>query len=519
MDVVSVLKNKVVVYLASRYITYAIQFITSLLIAAELGPYYMGIWGFILLLLQYFQQFHFGIANSFNVLYVHHRDNEQECNNYIGNSLMLVCYLALLVVCFYLYYVFIGFSGFEKYHADKYVIWICLIAVLQYFVQFFVNLLRVKNQLNMVGFCQSIIVVLNFVCILLFQGEALIQGLIASYIIGNMLCILLVLGSGSVPVYSKMEISVSCQKEILKKGLYLFLYNSCFYFIIISIRTIISSNYTIEEFGMFTFSFTLAHAVLLVLETFSFIVYPKIIDKLSSNNTEIVFKNIKLFRSIFITSAHALIYVALVCFPILLFFFPKYEGALTSLNLIALAILLNYNSCGYLELFIARNHEKPRNGVQVKTVCEPKFLGTIGSIKFVEKFYNDTVLVMNSDLFTNIDYEDFFLHFQQHDAEMSVAAVPYNVSIPYGILDLDGRNIQGLLEKPQYNHYANAGIYLIKRRALDEIPEDTFFNATDLVEKLIAEGKKVIRYPLNGTWIDIGNPQEYQKAKDLVKHI
>ena len=102
---------------------------------------------------------------------------------------------------------------------------------------------------------------------------------------------------------------------------------------------------------------------------------------------------------------------------------------------------------------------------------------------------------------------------------MSVAAVPYNVSIPYGGLDLDGRNIKGLLEKPKYNYYANAGIYLIKRRALEEIPHDEFFNATDLVEKLIAEGKKVIRYPLNGTWIDIGNPQEYQKAQDLVKHL
>ncbi len=173
----------------------------------------------------------------------------------------------------------------------------------------------------------------------------------------------------------------------------------------------------------------------------------------------------------------------------------------------------------YLKEQIEEHYREPRNGVQVKTVREPKFLGTIGSIKFVENFFNDTVLVMNSDLFTNIDYEDFFLHFRQHDAEMSVAAVPYNVSIPYGILDLDGRNIQGLLEKPKYTYYANAGIYLIKRKALNEIPEDAFFNATDLVEKLIAEGKKVIRYPLNGTWIDIGNPQEYQKAKDLVKHL
>lgn len=173
----------------------------------------------------------------------------------------------------------------------------------------------------------------------------------------------------------------------------------------------------------------------------------------------------------------------------------------------------------YLREQIEEHYAESRKGVQVRTFREPKFLGTIGSIKFVDTFYNDTILVMNSDLFTNIDYEDFFLHFQKHNAEMSVAAVPYNVSIPYGILDLDGREIKGLIEKPKYNYYANAGIYLIKKRALAEIPEDEFFNATDLIEKLIAQNKKVIRYPLNGTWIDIGNPQEYQKAQDLVKHL
>lgn len=173
----------------------------------------------------------------------------------------------------------------------------------------------------------------------------------------------------------------------------------------------------------------------------------------------------------------------------------------------------------YLKEQIEEHYKEPHNGILIQTIEEPKFLGTIGSIKLVPKFYNDTVLLMNSDLFTNIDYEDFFLHFKEHDAEMSVAAIPYNISIPYGILELDGRNIQGMLEKPKYNYYANAGIYLIKRRALDEIPEGVFFNATDLVEKLILKGKRVIRYPLNGTWIDIGNPQEYQRANELVKHL
>jgi len=173
----------------------------------------------------------------------------------------------------------------------------------------------------------------------------------------------------------------------------------------------------------------------------------------------------------------------------------------------------------YLGEQLEQHFSKPRGDVQVQTVREPQFLGTIGSIKFVKEFYNETVLVMNSDVFTNINFEDFYLHFLEHKAVMSVAALPYTVSVPYGIFDLEGRDIKGLIEKPTYNYYANAGIYLIRREALSEIPDNIMFHSTDLIEKLISEGKTVIRFPLNGTWIDIGTPQEYQKANDLVKHL
>nr|MBP7472254.1 nucleotidyltransferase family protein [Prevotella sp.] len=173
----------------------------------------------------------------------------------------------------------------------------------------------------------------------------------------------------------------------------------------------------------------------------------------------------------------------------------------------------------YLADQLVEHFAQPRNGIQVKTFREQNFYGTIGGIKIVDNFFNDTILVMNSDLFTNIDYEDFYLHFRQHDADLSVAAVPYTVNVPYGILDLKGRNVKGVLEKPVYNYFANAGIYLLKRSVLDEIPNRQFFNATDLIDKLIGEGKKVIRFPITGYWIDIGSAAEYQKAKDLVNHI
>lgn len=174
----------------------------------------------------------------------------------------------------------------------------------------------------------------------------------------------------------------------------------------------------------------------------------------------------------------------------------------------------------YLKEQIEEHFQEPRGDVQIQTVREPKFLGTIGSIKFVKHFYNDTILVMNSDVFTNLNFEDFYLHFKEHDAEMSVCAIPYSVQIPYGIFKIeDRRNITGLVEKPTYDYYANAGIYLIKKSALDYIPEDTMFHSTDLIEALIAAKSKVIRFPLNGTWIDIGNPQEYKRANELVSHI
>ena len=173
----------------------------------------------------------------------------------------------------------------------------------------------------------------------------------------------------------------------------------------------------------------------------------------------------------------------------------------------------------YLAEQIESHYAQPRNEVQIQCVREPKFLGTIGSVRLVKEFHNDVVLVMNSDLFTDIDFEDMYLHFIENKADMSIAAVPYTVSIPFGICDLDGRDVKGIVEKPTYNYYANAGIYMLRREVIDMIPENEFYDATDLIDALVKNGSKVIRYPLKGTWIDIGSISEYEKAKDLVKHI
>jgi dTDP-glucose pyrophosphorylase len=172
----------------------------------------------------------------------------------------------------------------------------------------------------------------------------------------------------------------------------------------------------------------------------------------------------------------------------------------------------------YLADQIESHFAEDREGIVINCVREPEYLGTIGSVKFINNFHHDVVLVMNSDLFTNIDLEEFYDEFSANNADVSVAAVPYSVSVPYGIFELNGNNIMGLQEKPTYNYYANGGIYLIKRELFDLIPDKTFYNVTDLIELLISRNYKVIRYPLLGYWIDVGKPEEFLKVQEFANH-
>lgn len=174
----------------------------------------------------------------------------------------------------------------------------------------------------------------------------------------------------------------------------------------------------------------------------------------------------------------------------------------------------------YLGEQIEKHFSEPVNGQQIKCVREGKFLGTIGALDIIDDWHNDTILLMNSDLFTNIDFEAFYIHYKKHDADMSVAAVPYNVNIPYGIFEIENtREIKGVREKPSFYYYANAGIYLIKRELLSLIPKDTFYNATDFMDKLIELGKKVIRFPIAGYWIDIGKPEDFKSVQEFARNL
>lgn len=176
----------------------------------------------------------------------------------------------------------------------------------------------------------------------------------------------------------------------------------------------------------------------------------------------------------------------------------------------------------YLAEQIEAHFEKLGKNSSSSYTCvkEDKFLGTMGAVKYVKEWHNDTVLLMNSDLFTNINLEAFYLDFVKSGADMCVAGVPYNVNIPYGIFTFDDDdNVTGMKEKPSYYYYANAGIYLFKKEIIDFIPKNEMFHATDMIDLLIQKGKKVTKFPIAGYWIDIGKPEDFKKVQEFARNI
>ena len=188
---------------------------------------------------------------------------------------------------------------------------------------------------------------------------------------------------------------------------------------------------------------------------------------------------------------------------------------LISFGIDSITISVRYLSAQIINYF-GNGSEK---GISINYIEEDAPLGTIGCLSLIENIQHNAVLVLNSDLFTSIDYENFYLNFISADADMAVASIPYTVDIPYAIMELNENSIVNFEEKPKNTYYANAGIYLIKKEYIKKIPKDAFYNATDLMKQIISSNGKLIHSPIAGYWIDIGKHDDYIKAMEIVKHL
>ncbi len=189
-------------------------------------------------------------------------------------------------------------------------------------------------------------------------------------------------------------------------------------------------------------------------------------------------------------------------------------------RLISFGIKKFYISVKYLgEQIVEHFGDGSDKGVRIEYIWEDEPLGTAGALSLVEKFATEQVLLMNSDLLTNVNFEIMYKTLLSSKADIVVASTEYKVDIPYAIFETDGNQVVDFKEKPSKVYHANAGIYILNKSLINAIPKNTFFDITDLMENLVKSGGKLVYCPIVGYWIDIGKPADYKQAQDFVNYL
>ena len=371
----SVIGNKVLLYLISRYLTYGIQFVGFLTLSAKMGPYHYGRWGFFLMIISYFSIINFGIQNSTDILLVQNKDDKTKEKNYVASAMIACCILAVLVLVVATLYFFKPIAIFEKYNIDNQFYLICIIAIIHYFTLVFGKIYRIKNRLFELAFNQTLLPVTIIICACFFEGERLFNVLVVGYRGVTVFAFLIYVFRGAIPFGGKPNKVFLF--EIIKKGFFLFLYNSCFYLILTTTSTVVSNFYTVSEYGYYTFSYSLGHSVLMLLDALTSIVFPKIISRFYTGTIDEVKSTIKALRTNYVSFSHGLMYVAFAFFPLLIKLFPKYESALPALCITGLAVMLNTNSFGFNTYLIAKNDEKVISGISVVSLISNICIGFV----------------------------------------------------------------------------------------------------------------------------------------------
>jgi len=158
-------------------------------------------------------------------------------------------------------------------------------------------------------------------------------------------------------------------------------------------------------------------------------------------------------------------------------------------------------------------------GVEIGYVRETTSLGTAGPVRLAAGGDDAPVLVVNGDILTTFNYRRFIEHHQQSNNHMSLAMVPIDTEIPYGVLQLDDWEVNGIVEKPQERCFVSAGIYLLEPEVVRGIEPDERVDMPDVIAGAVADGLKVGGFPVMEFWRDIGHHDDYAAAgKDYEEH-
>jgi NDP-sugar pyrophosphorylase family protein len=194
-----------------------------------------------------------------------------------------------------------------------------------------------------------------------------------------------------------------------------------------------------------------------------------------------------------------------------------------------LEILLRHlHRHGIREVVLAVNHlhhliqaffgDGKNFGLSISYLIEDRPLGTCGPLAGALDQLGDHFLVANGDLLTTMDVSRMLAFHQAHNAQATVASYRRHVPIPLGVLTVDAKGrVSKYDEKPTMTYQASMGLYVFAREAVR--PHVNFGQHLDmpcLIEKMIDSGREILAFQEDCLWLDVGQPEDYEKAQSLL---
>ena len=179
--------------------------------------------------------------------------------------------------------------------------------------------------------------------------------------------------------------------------------------------------------------------------------------------------------------------------------------------------------CGVDEVFICVNHmadiikaffgDGERFGLKIHYSNEEKPLSTVAPIKLIPDLPDD-FLVMNGDLLTDLDFADLYRFHREKKNLLTVAAYHRRTKIDFGVIEVNDENMtaRAFREKPEYDFHVSMGVYVMKKEILEMVPYNEPFGFDNLMHTMLEKQKPVSIYNYEGYWLDIGRPDDYEKA-------
>lgn len=161
-----------------------------------------------------------------------------------------------------------------------------------------------------------------------------------------------------------------------------------------------------------------------------------------------------------------------------------------------------------------------RWGVSISYVHEDTPLGTAGALGLLpHDEIHQPMLIMNGDVMTALNFAELLHYHEQHGSLATMCVREYEYQVPYGVIQSEGHLIRSMVEKPVHKYFVNAGVYVLSPDLIRTVSSGTPLDMPLLLEQAISAGQHVAMFPLHEYWLDVGRPDDFQRAQSEVDYV